>query len=252
MVVVVEGPGAGEPSDALCQPWFDVDSIGECDDCGGGDVGRWADYASFVLYQLTGRRYRGVCSDTLRPCGRLSRSSGCGCRSSVSCGCSTLSEIRLPGPVVSVDEVKLDGDVLTPSVDYRLDGTRTLVALGEVTWPCCQDIEADDDEENTFSVTLQWGAAPPPGGPEVAAALACELARACDPDQQCRLPSRIQSIVRQGETIVVLDPLDLFEKGRTGIPEVDLWVGSINRGRATRRARVIDLARPPRFRRTGA
>lgn len=208
--------------------------------------------ASEILFAVTGYQWPGVRTDVWRPPGV-----GCGCPTSPTLRVehpragSWVSEVHLPGyPVVSVSEVLIDGVVVDPEL-YRVDDSAYLVWRGDDPandgrsgWPCCQRMRLDADQDDTWQVTYQWGAAPPDGGVKAAAALGCEFSLGCSTDSalrsQCRLPRRVASITRQGVTVAVLDNLNLFAEGRTGIPEVDLWVGSVLLGRKRRRAGVID------------
>lgn len=218
-------------------------------------------FASDVLYDLTGRKWPGECTETIRPCRQRTRIPGherldwqewCGCNRPRTCGCSRLSEVRLPGyPVVQVGEVKVDGLILDEG-SYRVDDDRWLTFLPEAGddlqgWPCCQDLALDDDQAGTFSVTYTYGAAPPIGGVRAAASLGCQLALACAPPEagECRLPKRITTITRQGVSLAILDPLTLFADGLTGLAEVDLWVQSVRYG-AQRRSAAIYVPGQPR------
>lgn len=239
-----------------CSPWAaPADVCAPCSD-EGFDVGVLTtslQVASDILFDLTRRRWPGVCTDVVRPCGYRTRSrwgvggvGWCGCNSSSTCGCRRLSEIRLPGhPVVEVTSVKIDGVVVAPA-RYRIDNNRWLVYLPESDeaerrgWPCCQRLDLADTEDDTWSIAYSFGTLPPPGGNRAAASLGCQLALACSPATvgQCALPKRVTSIVRQGVTMAVVDPLTLFKDGLTGLADVDLWVAAVNRGAATRPATV--------------
>lgn len=189
--------------------------------------------ATGILFSLTGAQWPGICTDTIRPC-------FCACQPSA-CTCGPVGGLELPGvPVVSIVEVLIDGVALAAS-EYRLIDRSSLVRVG-AGWPSAQDLSLAASEPGTWQVTYEWGALPPPGGAVAAAVLACELLLAADPSKrgQCRLPQRVQTISRQGVTMTVKDDLAaLFDKGRTGLPEVDLWLGSVLRGRERRRAAVI-------------
>ena len=148
-------------------------------------------------------------------------------------------------PWVPVAEVRLvvDGEVV-PAVEYAVDDEQYLVGLTAADgtqrrWPCCQRLDLEDTEPGTWSVTFAWGGLPPDGGVRAAAALGCEMLKAASGDKACRLPKRVTSIVRQGVTVAVLDPLTLFADGATGLPEVDLWLGSLRFGRAHRPSRLL-------------
>lgn len=214
--------------------------------------------ASDILYDLSGQRWPGPQADVVRPCtplvslGRLPGShyslalaegswgvpagpwgpvSGwCGCEGPAVCGCATPSAVELPGtPATSVEQVTLDAVVLDPAL-YRLVG-QLLVRADGGRWPCCQDLAVAGDQPGGFEVRYTWGVDPPAAGEHAAAVLACELYRATstDPGVQstCRLPKRVTSITRQGVTMAMLDPMQMFPDGMTGIPEVDLWLGSV-------------------------
>lgn len=62
---------------------------------------------------------------------------------------------------------------------------------------------------------------------------------------ECQLPKRITSIVRQGVSMTLLDPQDFLEKGQTGIEEVDFMLSVMNRGRAKARSRIFSQHNPP-------
>ena len=210
-------------------------------------------FASSVLYEFTGHQWPGEHTDIIRPV-------GCSCHgyalSHLADGTTWIhhgvTEIVLPGyPVVSIDEVKIDGAVV-PSAQYRVDDWRKLVYLppasgGVGGWPCSQRLDRPDTDEGTFSVEYKWGAAPPAEGTTCAAILACQLAIACQPDPAkngCRLPQRITNITRQGVSMAILDPLTLFGEGRTGLTEVDLWLDSLRYGQKHRPAQITRPGKP--------
>lgn len=201
--------------------------------------------ASSILYVLSGRQFPGVCEETIRPCalrvdtprhrrygwGEWSWREewwGCGCRSNVACGCASMSQIELRTPVAEVSLVSVDGIALDPGA-YRVDDWKWLVRVDGDAWPCCQSLELESTEPDTFEVTYTFGTPPSPGGDRSAAALACELVKAWSPETagECRLPQRVQQLVRQGVTMV-FDPATVFDNGLTGISEVDLWLRSVN------------------------
>jgi hypothetical protein len=147
--------------------------------------------------------------------------------------------------LTAIDEVKIDGVVLDPSL-YRIDDYRYLVKLPDAEgnydpFPCCQNIRLADTEADTFAVTFTYGTPPPTPGVLAAAQLACELALACSPETigKCRLPQRVTSIARQGITMAVLDPFDFLSDGKTGLYLVDLFLRTYNPNRLRRRAAVL-------------
>lgn len=242
------------PNTGTCSPWAQVEDLAS--PCAELDPDLLLDglqMASDVLYDFTRRRWPGECTTTVRPCGyrtktrwSLTGAGWCGCAFRRTCGCRGLSEIRLPGHAVSaVTAVAIDGAVLDAS-RYRVDNHRWLVYLPESdtatrqAWPCCQRLDRPDTELDTFSVTYAHGSAPPAGGRRAAMTLGCQLATAWTPAVagQCKLPKRVTTVARQGTTLAVLDPLTLFRDGLTGLEDVDLWVGAVNRGTDRRNATV--------------
>lgn len=233
-----------------CGPWIKPAALA----CTSDDDAllEWAcQLASDTLYLFSGRVYPGVCTDVVRPCAepvdtnpppsRISSRSAafgwgpwswvpawgaCACGLDGSYGCAPSNQVRLPAePVVAVTGVRIDGEVLDPS-SYRVDAPGWLVRLDGDGWPCCQDLRLDADQPNTFEVAYLFGRPPPSTGPTLAGVLACELVAARSGDT-CRLPRRVTQLVRQGTTIT-FDPSTVFAEGRTGISEIDLWLGSIN------------------------
>lgn len=258
------------PRSGPCEPWASTaDICSPCDDYAfnAADLEDGLDMASGILFELTGRQFPGVCTATVRPC--TARASGeylgadglfhatCGCASGYGCGCSELSAVTLGGyPVNSITEVKVDGAAVDPSL-YRVDEWRWLVRLADADgtnpgWPCAQRLDLADTEDDTFSVAFTYGREPPLTGVRAAAVLGCQIALACQPETagQCQLSRRVQSVTRQGVT-VVLDSLDAFRDGLTGIPEVDLFITSVNPARLRRRARALSPDVGPSARRIG-
>lgn len=205
--------------------------------------------ASETLYILSGSQFPGECTVTIRPCSSLYSSGwqhrdyyefsnnsirtygSCHCGSWESCSCPPLSELRLPHDnVVSITQVKVDGAVLATSL-YRLDPPNLLVSRGD-PFKCCQDIELADTQLDTWSVTYVHGLLPPTLGVTAAAILACEFYMACEPEAfpgECRLPSNVISVARQGVTVAKLvGELFTVRRGpvRFGIPEVDLFLAT--------------------------
>lgn len=197
--------------------------------------------ATEVLWRLTGGIY-GLCSVTVRPCGRKCSNFeffptqtingvwiniSCPCSEST-CGCCYVCEIDLRDTVREIVEVKIDGLVIDPDT-YRVDDGRKLVRVGDDVecWPQCQTLGLPDTEPGTFSVTFLRGLPVPPGGKRAVAALAAEILKACANDE-CRLPARVQLISRQGETFQVINDIEYLRASLTGIPEVDLWLKSVN------------------------
>ena len=247
--------------DGPCTDWLTGDDVAACcsvEASSGVLFDDAAVQAQNLLYQLSGRRYAGLCGPlTVRPCRdncscfpvqRLAYASG-GSRllwtgdywgfwgnDSRNCGCGCLSQVKLSGfPVQEITEVKIDGDIVAPS-EYRLDENRYLTRLNDTFWPACQDLSLDDTEDGTFSVSYVYGASPPPEGVAAAAQLGCEIYKSCS-GQECALPTGVTRYTRQGITVEKMAFTSwAFQRGtrgvlggwRTGMPLVDMFLASSN------------------------
>lgn len=218
--------------------------------------------ASNVLWGLSGRQY-GIKTRTIRPegCGRRSESwsadqvvgwgmalplaaflgpwplpgpaggmiAPCG-----GCGRYSTQAIDLPGPVAWDSDhpivITVNGSVLDASKWSMWGADRILRTDGGV-FPQCQDLRVATTEAGTLAVQFCQGVPAPPAGLEAAKSLAVELARLYKwlPGQECRLPQRVRTIVRQGVTAgAIIDPLDVLQKGGTGLSDVDMFLRSVN------------------------
>lgn len=261
----------------VCSPWVtSADAVAPCNvyDIDTALLDETMLFASEVLFDLTHRRYAGVCVDVVRPVASWRADEGarwwpdgtfsgrsrwgwCSCNRSKAFGCSTVPEVRLPGSPVRVGtvEVVVDGVSLVEDTDYRVDDGNRLVRIDGEGWPCCQDLSLATTEDGTWEVSYHYGVDPPQGGLTAAAVLGCQLYLAVPgasgvKDRQSELPKRVTSIVRQGVTLAVIDPLKMFDEGKTGIPIVDLWIASANRGANMRPATVHRPGRGRSVRRT--
>jgi hypothetical protein len=172
----------------------------------------------------------------------------CGCRDVHQCGCWWVSQIELgQSPIVSVESVLIDGNLVDPD-RYRVDDYRWLVYLPDPSgddsrtgWPCCQRLDLATTEDGTFEVEFTVGGLPSRAGIRAAAVLACQFMLAWTPGNagECKLPKRVTSLSRQQVSMNLTDPVQLFDKGLTGIAEVDLWVQAIRSERQNRRGAVV-------------
>lgn len=131
--------------------------------------------------------------------------------------------VRLPGPVHEVTQVQVDGLVL-PIEGWTLDPDGTLVRTDGAGWPIAQDVYAPSPR---WLVDYVLGSPPPDAGNVAAGRYAGELARAAK-GERCSLPARARSIARPGLTIELPDVDALTENGRTGSPQVDAWLATVN------------------------
>lgn len=199
-----------------------------------------------VMWALSGRQF-GICPVIVRPCpspcngmdeyagyggwyfpvwdGSNWRNVACGC--GPKCSWQSPSVIHLSSrtalPVREVTEVVIAGEILDPS-EYRLEGDLLYRVNGR--WPA-QDLTRPLDEEGTWSVTFTRGNPPPQGSAKLVALLAAEFLAACN-GGKCRLPRRVRSVTRQGVSYDMIDPTDIYESGKTGLAEVDVWLSAVN------------------------
>lgn len=206
------------------------------------------EYASYVLWSLSGRKYNPVqCTieqyDTTSSLAfgsqvypmfingtpyNVSGCSDCPCNR-----CGVFHRTRLRGyPVHGIVDVWLNGRLLDRSEYVLLD----YAVLGLLTPEACG--------ARCLVVKYAFGTGIPPGGRMAAIKLAENLLRA-SAGEACDLPARVTSVSRQGVTFTLLDPQDFLDKGLTGIYEVDLLLRSLNPAGALKRPRVFspDLQR---------
>lgn len=223
--------------------------------------------ATAFLWSATGMRF-GLCNVTLRPCRRecfnpwpddwrewpigssfpqpaliggqwFNLICG-GCPGT--CSCSEVSEFRLPSPVHQIIDITIDG---TPMVtgSYRLDNNRLVVRTDGGVWPACNDLSEDDGEPGTWTVTAAFGEPIPDGAALAMGELFCEIIRA-GTGGDCRLPTGVTQLIRQGVTIQFPDVGELFRQGRTGLYLVDLFINTWNPYGLRQRSRTYNVDNP--------
>ena len=168
---------------------------------------------------------------------------GCGYCGEARCNCGLggPETIRLPGPIQSVQWVKVDGRVLPPTA-YGVMYGRLLVRTDGETWPTCQNLMLEDDKPDTFSIAYMHGTPVPVGGQVAAGILACEMAKAMTNDGTCQLPKRLQTVTRQGITVGVFDDFqEMKQNGATGIWQIDSWLASVNQPIGYASVRSVDV-----------
>ena len=226
--------------------------------------------ASQILWAVTGRQF-GVCEVTLRPC-RPCADECClpsyssygfdgygyggfpyypfhqadgswvnlSCSCTNSCSCTSICEVKLPYPVCSIEEVRVDGIVL-PANEYKVVDFERLVltpsATGITCWPRCNDLTKPDTEEGTWSVTLTYGRPVPELVLLGASEMACEIIKNCM-GHPCKLPQRISSVTRQGVSVSFLDTMEFMNENLTGLYFVDLAARTYNPRKLARRPTV--------------
>ena len=260
-----------------CTPWAGRSDLkGDCASLDGDLLDDMLAVATDLLFELSARQFPGFCADTVRPTSTRTGSwipwryqvawgslidgarwdGRCDC-SGERVGCYRVSQIHLGvEPLDLVTRVTLDGVELEADVDYRVDDHRWLVRLPDADgtprgWPCCQRVDFPATEPGTFEVSFTYGRMPPAAGKRAACALACELAKAATPGQECSLPKRLTSVTRAGLSFAVLDAFDFLDAGKTGVYEVDLFLGTYNPGGNARPPGVLSPDVPSPARRVG-
>lgn len=146
------------------------------------------------------------------------------------CGCTGGCErggprmVHLPGPVHSIVEVTIAGAVQDAS-SYVVEDN---VLYHKITpWPF-QDLGRPLGEANTWSVTYERGIPVPSGVDALTGLLAAEMLSALNNEGRCRLPRTVTTASRNGVTYRAYDPAAIYASGKTGIPEIDLWLSAVN------------------------
>lgn len=200
-----------------------------------------AQFASWILYKLTGEKYPGIRTST----------EWLGVRGAEPTACSTFTDygdftwvsringspyktIKLRGqPVVSITSVEDSNGLVDPAA-YTLVNHASIMSVANPGW----------DAYNGIVVTYQHGTKPPAAGKTAAITLAEQLILAIDDDESCKLPRNVQSITRQNISMQLLDPLQFLENGRVGLYEVDLFIAAANPNKSKKRARVFSAQLP--------
>lgn len=152
--------------------------------------------------------------------------------------------IRLPDyPVREVSAVRVAGQEVDPTT-YWLSGSRYLQHSWLSGWPTI-GLGCD----RVMEVDYAAGAEPPASGKTAAVLLATELSKAAA-GQQSALPGYVTQRVRQATTESFVSAATLFEKGKTGLAPVDLWLSAVNPGGLRRRARSWSPDTDPLYRTT--
>lgn len=213
------------------------------------------DYATFVLYKLTGEKYPGVSTVTesyaneFRGSGHddpvSTEALGNIRRISVPTSLQYPQRLYLRGtPVHSISQVKYGDTVLDPT-RYALFNKRFLKLVGGSTWNYSCG-------HGGITVDYSYGMMPPKAGVLAATTLANELLILMgegSSSNQCRIPERVRSISREGISFDMIDPQEFMDDGRTGIWEIDLFIRTANPSRAKKQPRLLSASDPRRYRR---
>lgn len=137
--------------------------------------------------------------------------------------------LLLPNPIASITSVNFAaGDpqsgnrtVLTAEVDYHLDPDGHLVKTNGI-WPA-QNLHAP-----FFTVAYVRGLAVPAAANIAAGIYAAEWLKGHTGNPNSRLPSRTREAARAGVTVALAAPEMLANAGLTGVPEVDIFLRTVN------------------------
>lgn len=237
-----------------CNWDIDPDALGVCpawNEYLAETQGAALDLATFWMWAATGRRF-GPCPITVRPGASTygeaalyqdfaaavpgmgmpggpflfaGRWFNAGCATAC-CGSSACAVV-LRGPVASIDEVLVDGDVV-PASAYRVDvtnGAWLLVRTDGQCWPACQNFTRETTEEDTFEVSYEIGTPIPSALALATAMLACEYGKHLT-GGVCSLPAKMTRLSRQGVEVEVAAPDPASDK--SGIKFVDDVVAMLN------------------------
>jgi len=257
----VDGPCNWTLDTSCCEGWDDFSPVAQ-------EVGYTL--ATLTLWAATGRRF-GRCEITVQPCRQRRNlplyqvfpvpawgygpSEGIGWMGPYilngewfnscwgGCTCRASCEIALDGPTTTdgILEVTTHGDVVDPSA-YVVMNNYLLVRTDGHCWPSCINYSHQDPPE--FTVTYLRGEEEPAALQLVGGLLACEFAKACEGDDTCRLPSRLQALSQQGVSVTVSPFSEYLDLGLTDIPEVDRVIVALNPYRQVERSRVYSPDRP--------
>lgn len=242
-------------SDVACDPWPIVPDPECCPDweqLPASARARGIRIATETIWALSGRQYQ-VCTACIRPCKAFCLCCGdnymppgywgirtgwgpyvngegrwvnCGCGCGGGC-CKAACAVRLdPGPAIDILSVKIGGVVVPPNTYRVLDGNLLVRSAEAGCWPECNDLASPDTAAGTWSVTYSYGNKPSAVALDMAAILACEVAKLCA-NRKCRLSGRITQVTRDGVS-VTLDPKAFIDSGLTSLPEIDQWLRVVN------------------------
>ena len=214
--------------------------------------------ASELLYELSGRQWRGQSTSRVQVvgAGQNSRLVPGWVPAAIGTGPDGAAPlvggrgtgpvvVRLPSSPATSATVTLDGQALDDTRWSLAAGTGLLERTDGNPWPV----------DGTLLVEYTSGIAPPVAGRMYAVALAVELAKVTPGSAgslDARLANVVTSLTREAVTVqmepVAINLREAITSGKTGLAEIDLWLTSVNPYRMRRRARVYspDLGRTRR------
>lgn len=143
--------------------------------------------------------------------------------------------------IVSVTDLRAGDDVTAEAVLYN----RTFLVLSDT---CPGEARCTVGVDGCVEVEYEYGSEPPAPVLQAIEDLCAEMTLA-ESGEPCRLPERVTSVNRQGMSWTLIDPQDFLDKGRTGLPSVDMVIATYNSPGARARARVFSPEFRPGLRR---
>jgi hypothetical protein len=213
--------------------WITAESI--ADDGTATDLDTQAvEYASYVLYKLTGERFSGVETSTDWYCSDIASRWPRSHFVFMNHNRSRVLKLRsLPAKNITAVTIGKD-TVLDVNSDVSLFNDALLYRSDRLLWDFNQGV----------LVTYTHGVEPPIAGKVAAEALAKNIKAAIqDPGGSCQLSQRVQgalidSYQTQGVSYSFIDPQTFLNEGRTGITVVDLFIKAVNPNGVTKTAKV--------------
>lgn len=195
------------------------------------------EFASLILFKLSGEKYSGIQTITEVYTSEASMANAStpylvnGNVYNLPRYIEGHRNLRLHNtPVRSIESVTYMGSVLDPS-EYSLRNNSYLVRPNSIPWVI--------DPIHELSVTYSFGTPPPAAGKRAAIRLANELILSDKGSAACALPERIQSVSRQGVSYTIMDPQEFIANGKVGIYEIDLFLAAVNPSKAKKRPKVF-------------
>lgn len=236
----------------MVSPWITKDDLATPESRYAQEV---IDYATFVLFKLSGEKYPGVTTATETYVSESRASTLADPVSTTALG--NIAAIGIPDrvqypqrlylrgtPVHKVDAVQYGNTVLDTG-DYALYNKRFLKLRSGGPWDYFCD-------QKGITVTYSYGMMPPSAGRLAASTLANELLILLGENtdaEQCRIPERVTSVSREGISFDMVNPMEFMDDGKTGIWEIDLFIRTANPSRAKKPPRILSANDPRRYRR---
>ena len=229
-------------SDSPCQEmWASRADLEAASDCLTGLTDDQKDdiitQASLVLYILLGRQFGGECTSTVRPTSEIAHR---GLPASVNyvgvpwvldgpVFTHFVDAIPLQFPVISVDEVKVDGVVLDAS-HYTVMDQQYLVRLdvdGGRCWPISNDLSKPTTEIGTWEITYTHGFAIPIDVKDAVIEMACDIAKGIA-GRSSALPANATTVSRRGVNVNLQRAVDGAKDSGTLLPSVSKVIATYN------------------------